>query len=134
MEYIDNLFVICNKVWIYDYSQLVRVILSRPREEVSQQQDEIVAELRNATQHRIIVDELRYHVDSMGRIRMDWSDLFFHAVEPNTKQISPVDEVLKVIDANYDYLRVSLPIKYQIPTCVQLASFCLAGLLCWFCY
>ncbi|KAM7364223.1 cadherin 87A isoform 3-T5 [Cochliomyia hominivorax] len=92
-------------VWIYDYSQLVRVILSRPREEVSQQQDEIIAELRNATQHRIIVDELRYHVDSMGRIRMDWSDLFFHAVEPNTKQISPVDEILKVIDANYDYLR-----------------------------
>ena len=85
----------------------MRVILSRPREEVSQQQDEIIAELRNATQHRIIVDELRYHVDSMGRIRMDWSDLFFHAVEPNTKQISPVDEILKVIDANYDYLRVS---------------------------
>lgn len=85
---------------------MVRVILSRPREEVTQQQDEIIAELRNATQHRIIVDELRYHVDSMGRIRMDWSDLFFHAVEPNTKQISPVDEILKVIDANYDYLRV----------------------------
>ncbi|XP_061400398.1 cadherin-87A [Musca vetustissima] len=92
-------------VWIYDYSQLVRVILSRPPEEVYQQQEEIVAELRNATQHRIIVDEIRFHVDSMGRIRMDWSDLYFHAVDPQTQQISAVDEILKVIDANYDYLR-----------------------------
>lgn len=42
----------------------------------------------------------------MGRIRMDWSDLYFHAVDPQTQQISAVDEILKVIDANYDYLRV----------------------------
>ncbi|XP_013102305.2 cadherin-87A isoform X1 [Stomoxys calcitrans] len=92
-------------VWIYDYSQLVRVILSRPPDEVYQQQEEIVAELRNATQHRIIVDEIRYHVDSMTRVRVDWTDLYFHAVDSNTQQISPVDEILKVIDANYDYLR-----------------------------
>lgn len=44
----------------------------------------------------------------MGRIRMDWSDLYFHAVDPQTQQISAVDEILKVIDANYDYLRVFL--------------------------
>lgn len=100
------------QVWIFDYSQLVRVILSRPPEEVQQQQEEIVAELRNATQHRIIVDEIRFHVDSMGRIRMDWSDLYFHAVDPQTQQISAVDEILKVIDANYDYLRVSIKQLY----------------------
>ena len=88
--------------------QLVRVILSRPPQEVEQQKEEIVAELRNATQHRIIVDEIRLHLDSLHRIRMDWSDLTFYAVEPQTKQISQVDEVLKVIDANYDYLRVNL--------------------------
>uniref|UniRef100_A0A1A9VG57 Cadherin domain-containing protein n=1 Tax=Glossina austeni TaxID=7395 RepID=A0A1A9VG57_GLOAU len=92
-------------VWIFDYTQLVRVILSRPPDEVYQEQDEIIAELRNATQHRIIVDEIRFHVDSLGRVRMDWCDLFFHAVEPQSLQIAPVDEILKVIDANYDYLR-----------------------------
>ncbi|XP_039957046.1 cadherin-87A [Bactrocera tryoni] len=92
-------------VWVFDSTQLVRVILSRPPEEVHQEQEEIIAELRNATQHRIIVDEIRYHVDAMGRIRMDWCDLFFHAVEPHTQQIAAVDEILKVIDANYDYLR-----------------------------
>lgn len=91
-------------VWIFDSSQLIRIILSRPPEEVYQEQDEIIAELRNATQHRIIVDEIRFHVDSMGRIRMDWCDLFFHAVDEN-QQIAPVDDILKVIDANYDYLR-----------------------------
>lgn len=84
----------------------MRIILSRPPEEVYEEQDEIVAELRNATQRQIIVDEIRYHIDSMGRIHMDWCDLFFHAVRPDTKQIVPVDEILEVIDTNYDYLKV----------------------------
>ncbi|XP_067636828.1 cadherin-87A [Eurosta solidaginis] len=92
-------------VWVFDSTQLVRIILSRPPEEVHQEHEEIIAELRNATQHRIIIDEIRYHVDAMGRIRMDWCDLFFHAVDPHTQQIAAVDEILKVIDANYDYLR-----------------------------
>ncbi|XP_055907536.1 cadherin-87A isoform X2 [Eupeodes corollae] len=91
-------------IWIFDSSQLIRIILSRPPEEVYQEQDEIIAELRNATQHRIIVDEIRFHVDSMGRIRMDWCDLFFHAVD-ESQQIAPVDDILKVIDTNYDYLK-----------------------------
>ena len=81
--------------------------MSRSPSEVHKEQTEIVAELKNATQRRIIVDEIRYHVDSMGRIRMDWCDLFFHAVDQNTQQIVPVDDILKVIDANYDYLKVS---------------------------
>ncbi|EDW37985.1 GL12362 [Drosophila persimilis] len=92
-------------IWVFDGTQLVRVILSRPPEEVYQEQEEIIAELRNATQHRIIVDEIRYHLDSVGRIRMDWCDLYFHAVDPQTQQIAPVDEILKDIDRNYDYLK-----------------------------
>ncbi|XP_070137828.1 cadherin-87A [Drosophila bipectinata] len=92
-------------IWVFDGTQLVRVILSRPPEEVYQEQEEIIAELRNATQHRIIVDEIRFHLDSIGRIRMDWCDLYFHAVDPKTQQIAPVDEILKDIDRNYDYLK-----------------------------
>ncbi|EDW97645.1 cadherin-87A [Drosophila yakuba] len=92
-------------IWVFDGTQLVRVILSRPPEEVYQEQEEIIAELRNATQHRIIVDEIRFHLDSIGRIRMDWCDLYFHAVDPQTHQIAPVDEILKDIDRNYDYLK-----------------------------
>jgi len=38
---------------------------------------------------------------------MDWCDLYFHAVDPQTQQIAPVDEILKDIDRNYDYLKVA---------------------------
>lgn len=93
-------------MWIFNPEQLIRVILSRPPSEVYKEQDEIIVELHNATQKRIIIDEIRYHVDSMGRIRMDWCDMFFHAVEPSTQTIVPVDDILKVIDSHYDFLKV----------------------------
>ncbi|XP_059616920.1 cadherin-87A [Phlebotomus argentipes] len=92
-------------VWIFNPEQLIRVILSRPPSEVNQEQNEIIQELSNATQKRIIVDDIRYHVDGMGRIRMDWCDLYFHAVDPENKAIVPVEEVLKVVDAHYDFLK-----------------------------
>lgn len=37
---------------------------------------------------------------------MDWCDLFFHAVDPSTQAIVPVDDILKVIDSHYDFLKV----------------------------
>lgn len=93
-------------MWIFNPEQLVRVILSRPPSEVHKEHSEIIGELQNATQKRIIIDEIRYHVDSMGRIRMDWCDMFFHAVEPSSQMIVPVDDILKVIDSHYDFLKV----------------------------
>lgn len=92
-------------VWIFNADQLIRVILSRSPSEVNVEREEIITELSNATSRRIIVDEIRYHVDSMGRIRMDWCDLYFHAVDERKNEIVPVDEVLKQIDAQYDSLR-----------------------------
>uniref|UniRef100_A0A182Y7D4 Cadherin domain-containing protein n=1 Tax=Anopheles stephensi TaxID=30069 RepID=A0A182Y7D4_ANOST len=92
-------------VWIFNPEQLVRMILSRPPSEVHQDRDEIVSELGNATQRLIIVDEIRYHVDSHGRIRMDWCDMYFHAVDTTTQMIVPVEEILREIDAKYDFLQ-----------------------------
>lgn len=92
-------------VWIFNPEQLVRVILSRPPSEVHIDRDEIVSELSNATQKLIIVDEIRYHVDSLGRIRMDWCDMYFHAVDMDTQMIVPVEEILREIDAKYDFLQ-----------------------------
>lgn len=60
------------QVWVFEPSQLIRVILSRPPAEVHRQRDEIVAELSNATQSRVVVDDIRYHVDSSGHIQTDW--------------------------------------------------------------
>ena len=65
-------FKIFFKVWVFEPSQLIRVILSRPPEEVHRERDEIVAELSNATQSRVVVDDIRYHVDGSGHIRRDW--------------------------------------------------------------
>lgn len=84
---------------------MVRVILSRPPSEVQSERDEILVELTNVTKKHIIIDDIRYHVDGVGRIRMDWADLFFHAVDPNTKNIVPVFDILNEIDAKYDFLK-----------------------------
>lgn len=92
-------------IWIFNPHQLIRIILSRSPFEVHQEREQIIAELQNVTKKRIIIDEMRYHVDAIGRIRMDWCDLFFHAVEPDSHDIVPVDNVLKVIDAHYDILK-----------------------------
>lgn len=93
------------QVWVYEPEQLVRVILSRPPSEVQSERDEILIELTNVTKKHIIIDDIRYHVDGVGRIRMDWADLFFHAVDPSTKNIVPVFDVLNEIDAKYDFLK-----------------------------
>lgn len=92
-------------ITIFRPSQLVRVIMSRSPTEVLEEQEEIVTELSNATSKRIILDEIRHHVNAMGRIRSDWCDLFFHVVDPITQSIVPVDDVLKIIDSNYDFLK-----------------------------
>lgn len=83
----------------------MRVILSRPPSEVQSERDEILIELTNVTKKHIIIDDIRYHVDGVGRIRMDWSDLFFHAVDPKTKNIVPVFDILNEIDSKYDFLK-----------------------------
>lgn len=59
-------------MWVYEQSQLVRVILSRPPEHVNRQRDRIVLDLSNATQSQIVIDDIKYHVDSSGHIRREW--------------------------------------------------------------
>ncbi|XP_071455526.1 cadherin-87A [Hetaerina americana] len=92
-------------IWIYEPEQLIRVILSRPPEEVNQEKDEIVSELSNATLSLVVVDDIRYHVDSSGQIRRDWCDMYLHVVDVKTQTIAQIPEVLKVIDAKYDFLK-----------------------------
>lgn len=60
------------QVWVYEQQQLVRVILSRPPEEVNRQRESIVMELSNATQSLVVVDDIRYHVDPLGHKQIDW--------------------------------------------------------------
>ncbi|KAG8232452.1 hypothetical protein J437_LFUL012376 [Ladona fulva] len=92
-------------IWIYEPQQLIRVILSRSPEEVNQEKDEIVAELSNVTLSLVVIDDIRYHVDSSGRIRRDWCDMYLHVVDGPTQTIAQIPDVLKVIDAKYDFLK-----------------------------
>lgn len=92
-------------MWIFEQEQLIRVILSRPVEEVYQEREEIIAELSNATQSLVITYEIRYHTDHNGYKNEDWSDMYILVVDPLTQTVLPVPEVLKVIDAKYDFLK-----------------------------
>ncbi|XP_063930740.1 cadherin-87A isoform X2 [Zophobas morio] len=92
-------------VWIFEPEQLIRVILSRPSDEVTRERDEIIAELSNATESLVIIDEIRYHTDDNGYKNEDWSDMYILVVDPLTQTILPVPDVLKIIDSKYDFLK-----------------------------
>ncbi|XP_021925581.1 cadherin-87A isoform X2 [Zootermopsis nevadensis] len=92
-------------VWIFEPNQLIRVILSRPPKEVHHERDEIIAELSNVTGSLVVVDDIRYHVDSSGHIHHDWCDMYLHVVDGPSQTIASIPEVLKVIDAKYDFLK-----------------------------
>ena len=72
LNFLISLSFVSIKVWVFEASQLIRVILSKSPEEVNRERDEIVSELSNATQSRVVVDEIRYHVDASGHIRREW--------------------------------------------------------------
>lgn len=57
---------------MFEPEQLIRVILSRPKEEVFKEKEEIISELGNATHYLIIIDEIRFHVGNGGRKNEDW--------------------------------------------------------------
>lgn len=59
-------------MWIFEPQQLIRIILSRPTEEVAREQQEIIAELSNSTQSLVIIDEIRYHTDDTGNKNEKW--------------------------------------------------------------
>ncbi|KAL7306286.1 hypothetical protein TKK_0001717 [Trichogramma kaykai] len=92
-------------VWVYEPSQLIKIVFSSPPEKVLQQKDETVQHLSDVTQSRVVVDDIRYHVDASGHIRREWCDMYVHVVDQKTQIISPVAQMLKLIDSKYDFLK-----------------------------
>ncbi|KAL1508861.1 hypothetical protein ABEB36_003687 [Hypothenemus hampei] len=110
------------QVWIFEPKQLIRVILSRPKKEVLREKDEIITELSNATKYLIIIDEIRFHVGLGSRKNEDWTDMYILAVDPKTNSIVSVPEILKIIDAEYDFLKdyyAGFAIENVVPAFVQ---------------
>ncbi|XP_066907242.1 cadherin-87A [Halyomorpha halys] len=92
-------------IWIYEQQQLIRVILSRPPEEVHREKEQITMELSNVTKSLVVIDEIKYHVDTQGQIQQEWCDMYLHVVDKKTQMISTIPDVLKLIDSHYDFLK-----------------------------
>ncbi|KAK9508052.1 hypothetical protein O3M35_007799 [Rhynocoris fuscipes] len=92
-------------VWIYEQHQLIRVILSRPPEEVHREKEQITMELSNATKSLVVIDEIKYHVNALGQIQQDWCDMYLHVVDRKTQTISTIPDILKLIDSQFDFLK-----------------------------
>ncbi|KAF5278616.1 hypothetical protein FQA39_LY00658 [Lamprigera yunnana] len=92
-------------IWIFEPDQLIRIILSRPVEEVLKEKNEILLELSNATSYIIIASDLKSHENDSGVINKEWSDMYILGVNRTTLVISPVYDILKIIDAKYDFLK-----------------------------
>lgn len=92
-------------VWIFEPEQLIRIILSRPVEEVLKEKGEIVQELTNATNSIIIATNIKSHVNETGQVNNEWSDMYILSVNRSTQTIESVFDILKIIDAKYDFLK-----------------------------
>ncbi|XP_014253016.1 cadherin-87A [Cimex lectularius] len=92
-------------VWIYEQQQLIRVIISRPPEEVHREKNQIIMELSNATKALVVIDDIKYHVDESGRIQQDWCDMYLHVVDKKTLTISTIPDILKIFDTEYEFLK-----------------------------
>uniref|UniRef100_A0A8D8SJI2 Cadherin-87A n=2 Tax=Cacopsylla melanoneura TaxID=428564 RepID=A0A8D8SJI2_9HEMI len=92
-------------VWIYEPQQLIKIILSRPPLEVTAEQDELVRDLSNATDTRVVVDDIRSHVSHTGQIRLDWTDMMVHVVDKQNQEIVAIPHILRIIDSKYDFLK-----------------------------
>ena len=71
---------------------------------VNKEKENIIMELKKVTDKVVVIDDIRYHVNSASGLRRDMTDMFIHVVDSSTNQIMPPEEVVKIIDANYDHL------------------------------
>ena len=71
---------------------------------VNKEKEKISQELSKVTQKIVVMDDIKYHVNSASGLRRDMTDMYIHVVDDSTNEIIQPEEVVKAIDANYDYL------------------------------
>ena len=91
-------------LWVYEPEQLIKLVINKRPTEVNREKFEIIEELRNVTQEIIVIDEIKFHVSEETGLDRDMTDMYIHAVREETNEILMPEEVLKSVDANYDYL------------------------------
>ena len=91
-------------LWVFEPAQQLKLVIDRDPMAVNKEKENIIKELKNATQKIVVIDDIRYHVNTISGLRRDMTDMYIHVVDQTTNEIIVPEEVVKVIDANYDHL------------------------------
>ena len=91
-------------LWVYEPVQQLKLVVNKDPMQVNREKQNIIMELKNVTEKIVVIDDIKYHVNSASGLRRDMTDMYIHVVDDSTNEIIPPEEVVKVIDANYDYL------------------------------
>ena len=94
---------------MYEPAQQLKLVINKDPMEVNRQKETIIAQLSNVTQKIVVIDDIKYHVNTAAGLRRDMTDMYIHVVDDASAEIMKPEEVLRVIDANYDYLSGCLP-------------------------
>ena len=89
---------------MYEPAQQLKLVINKDPMEVNREKETIIAQLSNVTQKIVVIDDIKYHVNTAAGLRRDMTDMYIHVVDDASAEIMRPEEVLKVIDANYDYL------------------------------
>ena len=56
-------------LWIYDPSQLIKLVVNKPPMTVNKNKTAIIAELKNVTENIVVIDDIRYSmIDAVYRL------------------------------------------------------------------
>ena len=91
-------------LWVFEPAQQIKMIINKDPMMVNKEKETIIAELKNVTQKIVVIDDIRYHVSAASGLRRDMTDMYIHVVDGDTNEIVHPEEVVKVVDANYDHL------------------------------
>jgi len=132
-------------IWIHDPSKLIRVTVKLRPDYIFSHRDSIEDVLSSATEHRVIITEVKYHYNHLqNRAMKDWSDLYTFVVDEKTHTEVAPQRVISKLDSSQRLHRerllaieqiamAALPVNYAIPQDMDSTTilfFCLVGLIC----
>uniref|UniRef100_T1KWL6 Cadherin domain-containing protein n=2 Tax=Tetranychus urticae TaxID=32264 RepID=T1KWL6_TETUR len=92
------------KIYLLREDQRVRFVLRLTPSELRERLEKFRDVLSNITGAIVNVDNYKFHSNGDGIVDKLKTDLYLHFVDPNDNSIMDVNNVLKLIDKNIDYL------------------------------
>ncbi|ESO87057.1 hypothetical protein LOTGIDRAFT_154544 [Lottia gigantea] len=86
------------RISLINDNQRLKVIFRRKVAVVGNFKDEFASELQNITGFRIVVDDIRTHINSSGMPELDKTDMFIHGEDLKTNEVVPALDLLTAID------------------------------------